>query len=756
MRVLGVFLFTIVVLATPIASRAGQLSDVSLNVLPCNDSDALPDKFLINAVDGGSSWMARRAHGFNPPIARYDFRISSGYYEAVLRSANCSGVVRFVVLPGEPRQVSLVQTISPSKARSGALAGYLPLPGINVLAVSENGDAVAAKTFGRAFYFDQLKPGAYRLLFKMTPCCLGWQRSEGIAPNRVVRLDESAGAYFEEALGANHAYGGLSDIVPARDGSVWVAEYLAFEERLAHIKNGSVSEFTVPIPRPVLEHLTMLSDGRLRAFSSQYAQTITISRDGALQVAAAPDNVISVDDETFGDRHDGYWIYPTIGAANAIAHINANGAVHTFELAARELGHGVSAEDGSALISEPLRHAILQIDEKGSMREYVSRDNRVLPWQVYVGSDRIWFRDRACGIGYVDAQGQLDMLEAPHGPGNEDCVAWPTVNDRFWYSRGGKVEIFGIHGVEAAYPFPSVWGYWWTDTRQLWYANPARKTIDRRGLDGTLATFSLQVNDEQPTHLIADSHGTLWYLLSKSHRLGKLDSQGHISEQVLGLAPPGTLDALQEPPLPKRRSLDLSGNVSVTVLHCLGGFGGIPRLRARRVDLPTSRNAFMDGPFVPANPVSSTPMRLARGVYSFDLKLPPGQYEIYADTKWCHGQVMVALLAGHDRRISFALEQWGGFNGLFDHDHVGIVGAVPMPALTVRLQQIGAKTGYAAASDDTAYFADSLQRTIWYASVCANEICGELHRLDLRAVRPGTLMRLDFSIEDLRGAQKVR
>ena len=177
--------------------------------------------------------------------------------------------------------------------------------------------------------------------------------------------------------------------------------------------------------------------------------------------------------------------------------------------------------------------------------------------------------------------------------------------------------------------------------------------------------------------------------------------------------------------------------LQVTTIQCLSDLHRIPELRVLRMNDRNLPHAFLH--YTPSSAVlfDGNPRKLGLGVYQFNLRVLPANYEIYAESKSCFGQMMAIVLADYPRKVALALGR-NPWNMLFDHDHAGVAGTLAMPGAEVKLVAAGDdQTSRAVPIEQGAFYVDSLQRRRWLLRVSAG--CCEYadFPVDLSGVRAG-------------------
>lgn len=198
------------------------------------------------------------------------------------------------------------------------------------------------------------------------------------------------------------------------------------------------------------------------------------------------------------------------------------------------------------------------------------------------------------------------------------------------------------------------------------------------------------------------------------------------------------------------RAADMTRSaLEVTTIQCLSDLHRVPELRVLRMNDRNLPHAFLH--YTPSSSVffEGNPRKLELGVYQFDLRVVPANYEIYAESKSCFGQMMAIVLAHHPRKIALALGR-NAWNMLFDHDHAGVAGTIAMPGAEVKLvAPDDEQTSRAVAIEDGAIYVDSLQRARWILRISAGCCANADFPVDLSGVRAGDYATFALTARDV-------
>ena len=201
--------------------------------------------------------------------------------------------------------------------------------------------------------------------------------------------------------------------------------------------------------------------------------------------------------------------------------------------------------------------------------------------------------------------------------------------------------------------------------------------------------------------------------------------------------------------LPAAAAETAHATLRVTTIQCLSDLHDRPELNVLQMNdrrLPHALLHYMPSTAVP---FVGTPKHVAPGVDEFVFDLLPGNYEIYASAKGCHGQMMALVLAGHERSVSLALGQ-SIWTAMFDHDHAGAAGTLTMPGASLELADaMDPSRTRAVPVQDGAVYLDSLQRMRWILRVTAGCCRHADFPLDLSGVRAGDYVTFALSAADV-------
>jgi streptogramin lyase len=189
--------------------------------------------------------------------------------------------------------------------------------------------------------------------------------------------------------------------------------------------------------------------------------------------------------------------------------------------------------------------------------------------------------------------------------------------------------------------------------------------------------------------------------------------------------------------------------LQVTTIQCLSDLHRVPELRVLRMNDRNLPHAFLH--YTPSGAVlfDGTPHKMGLGVYRFNLNVLPANYEIYAESKSCFGQMMAIVLAHHPRKIALALGR-NAWNMLFDHDHAGLAGAIDMPGAELRLvASDDERESRAVQIQQGAFYVDSLQRARWLLRVSAGCCASADFPIDLSGVRAGDYATVALKVPDV-------
>ncbi|HEY1680829.1 MAG TPA: hypothetical protein VGF98_04235 [Candidatus Tumulicola sp.] len=192
------------------------------------------------------------------------------------------------------------------------------------------------------------------------------------------------------------------------------------------------------------------------------------------------------------------------------------------------------------------------------------------------------------------------------------------------------------------------------------------------------------------------------------------------------------------------------GTVVVTTVNCLENLHAQPRISYLRMNDPALPHGALHGRTGLERTVSQTGYRLAPGLHKFTLHLAPGNYEIYASALGCWGgQVMAIVLPSRTRSTSIVL---GGFmTMLFDHDHAGLAGTIPVA--NARMEVLDTQGSYGSPFidvEDGAFYVDSLQRRRWILRIWTGRDMHADFPIDLSGVRPGDYVTVSLRASDVR------
>jgi len=184
---------------------------------------------------------------------------------------------------------------------------------------------------------------------------------------------------------------------------------------------------------------------------------------------------------------------------------------------------------------------------------------------------------------------------------------------------------------------------------------------------------------------------------------------------------------------------DRTGPATLTVItaNCLEDLHAQPEVWYLKMNDRNLAHGFLHGRPTLARSPKMVGEKVAPGIYRFRLRLPAGNYEVYAAAGKCFGgQVMAAVLAGHSRSTSLYLSS--AWSMLFDHDHAGLAGVLHIP--NARLDLVAADDNSETRfvdQEDGAFYADSLQRMKWILRVWVDCCRHADFPIDLLGVRPG-------------------
>jgi streptogramin lyase len=177
--------------------------------------------------------------------------------------------------------------------------------------------------------------------------------------------------------------------------------------------------------------------------------------------------------------------------------------------------------------------------------------------------------------------------------------------------------------------------------------------------------------------------------------------------------------------------------LTVITANCLEDLRAQPEIWYLKMNDRNLPHGFLHGRPTLARSPNMVGRKTAPGIYRFTLRLPAGNYEVYAGAGKCFGgQVMAAVLAGHARSTSLYLSSW--WSMAFDHDHAGLAGVLHIP--NARLDLVAADDNSETRfvdQEDGAFYVDSLQRMKWVLRVWVDCCRHSDFPIDLSGVRPG-------------------
>lgn len=195
----------------------------------------------------------------------------------------------------------------------------------------------------------------------------------------------------------------------------------------------------------------------------------------------------------------------------------------------------------------------------------------------------------------------------------------------------------------------------------------------------------------------------------------------------------------------------------LTTLNCLFEPSSTPELSVLKMNNRSMEHMDLHGPTGRELPVPAQPVAIAPAVNRFTLRMPAGNYEVYARSKWCSGKVMAVIAAGHTRSTSIALQQFPSSNMMFDHDHASVVGSVPVPGTSVSIHRYDDPSSSQPADiEDGDFYFDSLQRIRWVLEFRTGCCDKSEFGLDLASVMAGDYAVVNVTPSDVAARREYR
>jgi virginiamycin B lyase len=569
--------------------------------------------------------------------------------------------------------------------------------------------------------------------------------------------------YYEQAFAESTKGQEVQGLTFAADGTMWFVEYMGTENRIAHRDaQGHLTETRIPIPPSAVWSLLPRGDGSVWFLEAQYGTVARLMPNRTVRVYPIgkfhADQIAVASDGT-------PWVLESEPAA--VAHIDSSGSSHVYEIdgGERDARSLLSDRAGGVYFAEFDLDRVVHISLSGQ----VSRLN--IPWPncqpdnmtPWNGGFAFTCYGGPWGMGFLDAAGKFSSL-APER--HSVTVRRLAVDGRstLWYIDENRSAVIALRPDRTMSTYRINGGVYdfndivsmgdgvlvldekiktfvrvWNDGKEQVFTPPAR-----------LAVQSYNNSGNWDVNWARDPEGRVWmtdYGLREFFRWSDTGVVERVTIEPTPVRMPRARPVLFVP----RPNAPPPTDIHLTMLNCLADLNSRPKVEILKMNGREFSHTFLDGPTGLSSPIHESAVETAPGIWQVDIGVEGGNYELYAYSKWCLGQVMAAVLPRHRRSTSIALQQLPSWNALFDHDHGSFAVTIGVPgAMADLVDPDDASRTLDLDEEDGVFYADSLQRSEWLLRVRTGCCRTALFPVDMTGIYPGDFLEARLTAADVR------